>query len=167
MATYNLYYLPDVDPSDDVYAFPVTDSLANYSSNRIQLNEASAPDTGRFHNTVSNPSTYNYAVFYGSSQPSSWKERKDVISVVAKSDVQALTSSAKSSIASSVWGYTIEGSRTAVKALRIILATIAGRAEGSGTGQIKFYSTTNTSKARVTADVDQTGDRSNLSYDDS
>ena len=163
--TYDIYYLPSSDPGVSVFAFPIDGDLSNYSTNRVQLNQDSAPNSGRFHNTVTDPSTYSYAIFHGTSQPSSWEERKDVVSVLVRSDVKVVSNQASNNLVSAIWSYTIENGYSALQAFRLALAALAGKVSGGGTSQVTFRDTAD-SKDRIVADVDQDGNRTSITYDE-
>lgn len=64
----------------------------------------------------------------------------------------------------SIWAYIVEGSVTAVKAMRAILAGAAGKVSGAPNGPIKIRDTADT-KDRITADVDAYGNRTNVTLD--
>ena len=71
------------------------------------------------------------------------------------------------SIASAVWNYVVEGSRSAVQSIRLILSVLAGKTEGSSTTNVKFYATDDDSQARIEATVDEDNNRTSITYDDS
>jgi hypothetical protein len=68
------------------------------------------------------------------------------------------------SIAQATWEEEIENSYTAKEAIRIVLATLAGKVSGAGTSTITFRDI-NDSKDRLVADVDGTGNREAITID--
>lgn len=65
-------------------------------------------------------------------------------------------------IAGDVLGASVETGVSVVQAIRLLLAVLAGKASGAGTSQIIFRDVNDT-KARVTATVDEVGNRTALS----
>lgn len=63
-----------------------------------------------------------------------------------------------------IWAQVIEGSHTALRAMRILLAVMAGKSNGGGTTTINFRDTAD-SKNRVTAVVDDDGNRTSTTID--
>ena len=63
-----------------------------------------------------------------------------------------------------IFAYTIEGSLTFIKAIRIKLAALAGKSSGGGSATLKFRDTAD-SKDRITATVDLNGNRTGMTLD--
>lgn len=62
-------------PSGNVlYAFPVSQSLANWATYRVSLAENSAPNTGRYSGVLNDANGIDWRVFQGSAQPNAWDE---------------------------------------------------------------------------------------------
>lgn len=55
-----------------LYAYPLNQSLANWSTYRIAMTESASPDRGLYQCTVDTASGYNYGLFTGTGQPASW-----------------------------------------------------------------------------------------------
>jgi hypothetical protein len=68
--------------------------------------------------------------------------------------------------ASAVWNFVVENSKTALQFLRIIKASEAGKSSGGGTNTVVFQDDADT-KARITATVDASGNRTSVTLDGS
>lgn len=67
-------------------------------------------------------------------------------------------------IAAAVWAYVVEGSFTAVNYIRIFASALGGKASGLATTTATFRDTGDT-KARITATVDTSGNRTAVTLD--
>jgi hypothetical protein len=71
--------LTDVPTGQTYYAFPRTQSLADWATYRIQLVELSAPDEGRYEGDIDDTNGFVWYIFQGSSQPSNWSAPEAII----------------------------------------------------------------------------------------
>lgn len=62
-----------------LFAFPLSASLADYSTERVSLSEAASPDAGRYSASLDDTKGLNWAVFDGSTQPTEWSLSRGVI----------------------------------------------------------------------------------------
>lgn len=69
-------------------------------------------------------------------------------------------------IATAVWGFVVEGSLTALAALRIMFAAMSNKSNGGGTASINFRDLAD-SKNRISATVDADGNRTSVTVDGS
>jgi hypothetical protein len=76
----------------------------------------------------------------------------------------SFTELSPNSLAAAVLAAQVEGAIDTAGALRVILAAIAGKASGGGTGTITFRDTTDT-KDRLVLSVDVDGNRSSVTLD--
>lgn len=65
------------------YAFPTSQSLADWETYRVQLSEASSPNLGRYQGSLDDTNGSEWVVFAGSTQPSSFGEAIATISAVS------------------------------------------------------------------------------------
>lgn len=79
-------------------------------------------------------------------------------------NLDATVSSRSTLTAANVWQYVIEGTLTAERVMRIVLAGLSGILSGAATATIKIRDLANT-KDRITATVDADGNRSNVTLD--
>lgn len=63
------------------------------------------------------------------------------------------------------WTTSIENNLTALEAMRLILASVAGKVSGGGTTTITFRNAVDDDKDRIIATVDSNGNRSAIAYD--
>ena len=68
------------------------------------------------------------------------------------------------SLIADIFAYTVEGSLTFVKFLRIKFAALAGKSSGGGSSTINFRDLAD-SKPRITATVDESGNRTSITLD--
>jgi hypothetical protein len=78
--------------------------------------------------------------------------------------IATITGALSATTVASIWAYIVEGSITAVKAMRAILAASAGKLSGAPNGPIKIRDTSDT-KDRITATVDANGNRTGITLD--
>lgn len=64
-------HFTDSTPGTLIYAFPVTASLATWDTNRIQLVEATSPNTGRWVGTLTSG---EWRIFEGNTQPTDFTQ---------------------------------------------------------------------------------------------
>lgn len=64
-------YFTDSTPGTLIYAFPITASLAQWVSSRVQLIEGTSPNTGRWSGTLT---PGEWRIFEGSTQPTDFSE---------------------------------------------------------------------------------------------
>ncbi len=75
-ATHTVYWTADA--GETLYAFPASQSLANWSTGgsgsgyRILLDDPAAPNLGRYTGTLDDANGYEWFVFSGASQPTDW-----------------------------------------------------------------------------------------------
>lgn len=79
-------------------------------------------------------------------------------------DAMTLTAGERTSVAAAVMASTVEGSITLTKACRAVLAALAAKCSGMATPSVSFRDTADT-KDRVTATVDEFGNRSAVTLD--
>lgn len=84
--------------------------------------------------------------------------------VVADKSGYELSSTERTSIASAVWSHVVESGHSALRLLRLVSAVLLGRAIKDPSGNWVFRDVNNT-KGRVTATVDDQGQRTTISYD--
>ncbi len=87
MASITAYYTHAATGST-LYAFPVGQSLANWTTLRVALTEAAAPNLYRYSGTLS--TTYpQWVVFSGASQPSGWDQAVSGVIDLTQIDILA------------------------------------------------------------------------------
>lgn len=84
-------------------------------------------------------------------------ERDNIVSAVWNATTRTLTD--VSNIVSAIFGHLIEGTKSFAEYIRIVAAVLFGNVTGGQTGNITIKSPINTNKTRVSANVDQYGNR--------
>lgn len=79
-------------------------------------------------------------------------------------EIMTVTTVQMDGIPAEVGGYVVEGTLTLEQAVRIALSALAGKASGGGTDTISFRDVAD-SKPRITATVDNSGNRTAITLD--
>lgn len=74
-------YLPSAPGNSDLFAFPFSKSLADWATHRVALAESAAPNTGRYSADLDDAKGFDWAVFDGTDQPSSFNDFVATISL--------------------------------------------------------------------------------------
>ncbi len=90
----------------------------------------------------------------------------DVATAVWASATRTLTSygTLVADVATAVWAYVVENGKTALNYMRIIKSSTAGKSAGGGTDELTYQDDAD-SKARITATVDDQGNRTAIVLD--
>jgi hypothetical protein len=89
MTTHTVYF--NTTTGGTYYAYPLTQSLASWATYRALLTEAAAPNLGRYTATLNDTYGMSWAVFSGSSQPSSWDLNVAMIDITSDAIQSAST----------------------------------------------------------------------------
>jgi hypothetical protein len=88
-------------PGGVYYAFPVNQSLDDWTTYRIPMAAATAPNEGRYSATLDESSSLEWHIFAGSTQPSAWDEGEAIIDIT-NIEGEGFTDAEKSQILSAL-----------------------------------------------------------------
>lgn len=84
-ATHTVYYAAATGST--LYAYPASQSLADWTTYRVSLTEDSGANIGRYTGSVDDANGATWYLFSGTSQPSSWGDALAATSVIRKANV--------------------------------------------------------------------------------